>query len=123
MATWQEVQDFLNQFQVSLELGRYSVKIRKKNEQALVDLDITPSERRKILMRLQPSDYHAGPKPDDTDDTKQVWEFGKTVQGKEVYIKLQVVDDPKIRKAHHAVLWSFHPAEFRLKYPLRGGRK
>jgi len=72
MATWQEVQDFLNQFQVSSQLGRYSVKIRKKNEQALVDLDITASNRRQILMRLQPGDYHAGPKPDDTDDTKQV---------------------------------------------------
>jgi hypothetical protein len=122
MVTWQEVEDFLNQFKTSSELGRHSEKVSKKNIQALIDLGLTASERRKLLMRLQPSDYVAGPKADDWDETKQVWEFGKTVGGTQVYIKLQVIDDPKTRRAHRAVLWSFHPAEFPLKYPLKGSR-
>ena len=121
MTTRQEVVEFLRVFKSCVMLGRWSVKDRPKNRQALIDLGIGPAERKDVLLGLEPEDYSAGPKPDDTDDTKEVWQFGKTVGGQDVYIKLRVVEDRRKKNIHHAVVWSFHPAEFRLKYPLRGG--
>jgi hypothetical protein len=114
-----EVADFLRSFKGCVALEHYAVKDRQKNRQGLIDLELTPAERRDLLLGLEPEDYVAGPKPDDTDDTKEVWEFGTTVGGKEVYIKLRVVQDPRRRNAYRATVWSFHPAEFPMRYPLR----
>lgn len=121
MATRQEILGFLKLFKGSVMLGRLSVKDRQKNRQALISLGLSPSDRSEELMALEPEDYVAGPKPDDTDHTKEVWEFGKSVEGTGVYIKLRVVRDPKKKGVYHALVWSFHPAEFPLKHPLRGG--
>ena len=102
-------------------LDRYTVKDREKNRQGLINLGVSASDRRNIVMGLEPEDYVAGPKPDDTDDTKKIWEFGKKISRTPVYIKLRVVKDTKKNNVHHALVWSFHPAEFPLKYPLGGG--
>ena len=111
MATRQEVAEFLDTFKVcSSMFGRYSIKDRKKNRQALIDLGISADQRFEVLMGLEPDDYVAGPKPDHTDSSKEVWEFGKTVEGTDVYIKLQVAQHRRKRNVHYAVVWSFHPA-------------
>jgi hypothetical protein len=123
MATRDEVVSFLSLFKGCIILDRYVVKDREKNRQGLIDLGITPDQRREVLLGLTPEDYHAGPKPDDTDDTKEVWEFGRDVEGVEVYIKLRVVQNPRKKTVHHATVWSFHPAEHPMKYPLRGADK
>ena len=121
MATRQDVVEFLNLFKGSVSLDRWTVKEREKNRQGLIDLGIAPDERREILLGLEPEDYIAGPKPDDTDDTKEVWEFGKVVHETGVYIKLRAVPDPRRKAVYHALVWSFHRAERRMKHPLRGG--
>jgi hypothetical protein len=120
MASREEVCDFLSLFKTCLQFGLSQVKDRQKNWQGLIDLGMTPNERRDLLLQLVPEDYCAGPKPDDTDEREQVWEFGRKVGGTEVYIKLRVVQDRR-RKAHRATVWSFHPAEHPMRYPLRGG--
>ena len=121
MVTRENVVDFLHIFKGAVMLNRLSIKDREKNVQALIDLGLTASERYEIIMGLEPDDYMAGPKPDDTDETKEVWEFGKTVGGMAIYIKLRAAPDPRKRNTNHALVWSFHRAEFPLKYPLRGG--
>jgi len=123
MASWKEVSDFLRLFKSCLDLDLWYVKDRFKNRQGLIDLGITCAQRKEVLLDLTPADYHAGPKPDDTDCTKEVWEFGKEVAGTEVYIKLRVVEDRRRRGMYHAMVWSFHPAEHKISYPLRGGRR
>ena len=82
---------------------------------------MTPTERRETVLGLEPEDYVAGPEPDETDPSKDIWVFGKSVRGRTVYIKLRVVDDPRRKNARRALVWSFHPAEHPMKYPLRGG--
>ena len=72
-------------------------------------------------MGLEPEDYVAGPKPDDRDDTKEVWEFGTSVERTEVYIKVRVAQDPRRKSIYRALVWSFHAAEYPMKYPLRRG--
>ncbi|KKL62356.1 hypothetical protein LCGC14_2186030 [marine sediment metagenome] len=121
MATRDEVVGFLSLFKGCLMLERYDVRDREKNRQALIDLDIAPQERREVLLGLEPEDYVAGPKPDDTDHTKDVWEFGTSLEGTEVYVKLRVVKDPNKSTVYRALVWSFHPAEYPMDYPLRGG--
>ncbi len=123
MAARDEVVSLLNLFKGCVILGRYIVKDKQKNRQGLIDLGITPDQRREVLLGLTPENYHAGPKPDDTDDTKEVWEFGQDVEGVEVYIKVRVVQDPRKKSVFHATVWSFHPAEHPMKYPLRGAEK
>ena len=121
MATRQEVVEFLHIFKSCSMLNRYTVKDREKNRQALINLGVSASDRRNIIMGLEPEDYVGGPKQDATDNTKKIWEFGKRISGTDVYIKLRVAKDPRKSHVHHALVWSFHPAEFPLKYPLGGG--
>lgn len=121
MASRDDVVGFLNLFKGCTMLDLLHVRDRAKNRQALIDLEITSDERKETLLGLEPANYVAGPKPDDTDDTKEVWEFGKDVEGTEVYIKLRVVQDSRRKNVYHATVWSFHPAEYSMKYPLRGG--
>ena len=121
MSTRDEVVDFLNLFKGCIMVERMSVRDREKNRQALIDLGITPDQRREILLGLVPEDYHAGPEPDDTDDTKEVWKFGCDMGGTEVYVKLRVVQDPRKKNVWRGLVWSFHPAKRSMRYPLRGG--
>ena len=113
-----DVVEFLNLFQGCIMMERWTVKDREKNRQGLIDLDVTVKERREALLDLRPEDYVAGPKPDDTDDTKEVWEFGKVVNGRQTYIKLRVVRQTGKRGVFHGLVWSFHPAEHPLKRGL-----
>ena len=121
MAAREDIVGFLNLFKSCILMDRWGIKEREKNRQGLIDLDISPDERRDVLLGLQPEDYIAGPKPDDTDSDKEVWEFGRTVNGQETYIKLRVVKPPGRQGVFHGLVWSFHPAEFPAKYPLRKG--
>ncbi len=121
MTSRSEVVDFLMLFKGCLKMGFLSVMHREKNLQGLLDLGITLAEREEVLFGLTPEDYYAGPKPDDTDNTKEVWEFGKDVAGTEAYIKLRVAPDSRRKNTYRAMVWSFHPAEYKISYPLRGG--
>lgn len=119
MATRDEVLEYLSILKGSLMLGSIQVKDREKNRQYLFDLDITPNQRREVLLQLTPEDYSAGPEPDEAEPDKEVWKFGREVDGKEIYIKLRVVPDPQKRDLYHPTLWSFHVAEHRIYYPFK----
>ncbi len=121
MTSRDDVVDFLRLFKGCIMLDLLHVKDREKNRQALIDLGITPDERQEALLGLEPANYVSGPMPDETDDTKEVWVFGKEVLAAEVYIKLRVVQDSKHKNAYRAMVWSFHPAEYTMKYPLQRG--
>jgi len=121
MATRKEVVEYLRVLKQCVMLDRLHVMNRSKNRQSLLDLGISAQQRRDVLLGLVPEDYVAGPEPDRSDGAKEVWKFGKDVEGESVYIKLRVVEDPKKRGVYHATIWSFHPAEFPMKHPLRGG--
>ncbi len=122
MASRDDVVDFLCLLKGCIMLDRLRVKDREKNTQALIDLGITPDERTEALLGLEPTDYVSGPSPDDTDDTKEVWVFGREMWDTTVYIKLRIVQDPRHKNVYRALVWSFHPAEHKMRYPLRGDR-
>jgi len=113
-----EVLEFLNLLKGCLMLDLFHVRDRQKNIQSLIDLGMNVTERKQVLLSLEPEDYVKGPEPDETDVDKVIWVFGKRYNGKEIYIKIRVDQDSKIKGRYRAVVWSFHAAENKLDYPL-----
>ncbi len=122
MATRSEVRDFLREVSAAVELGHCKPRSRPKDMRALIELKMTPKQRWEAIQRLTADNYSTGPEPDDTDRSKDVWVFGYEQEGKEVYIKLRLAQDPRRRTVKNLFVWSFHRAEHAMKYPLRGDK-
>lgn len=114
MADRWQVQLFLNSFRQAWPPNFFVVD-REKNSVAIVDLDLTVSERRSIILGLKEENYVAGPLPDH-DGTGDVWVFGAAVEKVEIYIKLKIFETRSGQKAGKCI--SFHRAEERLIYPF-----
>lgn len=115
MATKQEVEQFLKELKEKIRFFEISFRPRDKNLEALADLDITAAKRLECIMNLKAQDYYAGPKNDTYDASlPDYYEFGIQIKGVEVYIKISKGIENK-----SADCMSFHPAEFRMTYPLK----
>lgn len=114
MSLRNEVSRFLSNFKVHLETWDVLYLDREKNAQALLDLEIVPLDRTKILKGLKVEDYSEGPKEEKIFGKVQLWVFGKTVKSQEVYIKISLGNHgPKV------ICISFHVAEKPMEYPLK----
>jgi hypothetical protein len=110
-----EIRCFLRAFKrLAAQSGIYVIP-RVKNQQALADLEFTRKNRSDIIMSLSVTDYCRGPEPD-RDKPGYIWEFGKIVERKPVYIKLKIADTDGGQIARCI---SFHAAEFPLSFPCR----
>lgn len=115
MATRSEVEEFLNQFKVKLDIwGVFFLDGREKNAEALTALDITRAQRLNVVKSIEVDDYCNGPIKDQLNNFKELWVFGKDVKGKEVYIKI-ALGIPN----SNTICISFHEAEHPLQYPLK----
>jgi hypothetical protein len=115
MATSEEVHSFLQEFRV--KLGIWGVVFRDdrgKNAQTLLNLEITPVFRYKILKELQVADYYEGPEKEKLYGGADMWVFGKTIKGQEVYIKITLGFS-----GAQVICISFHVAEHSMDYPLK----
>lgn len=110
--SYQEVEQFLHELQERRQRFPTHFMNRDKNVQALLDLDLLPEQRERLLDQLTPASYIKGPKPDTVTSGALYWEFGFPFRGKELYIKLSVHPDP----AEPPVCLSFHPAERTMRY-------
>ena len=110
-----KISNFLREFKKwAAQSGIYVIP-RVKNQQALADLGLTRKNRSDIILSLSVADYCRGPEPD-RDKPGHIWEFGRIVGGKPVYIKLKIAetDGGKIARCI-----SFHAAEFPLSFPCK----
>ena len=115
MITSEEVQKFLQDFKVKLDIwGVIFRDDRGKNAQALLDLDITPIYREKVLKELSAADYYEGPRIESLYGGADMWVFGKTIKGREVYIKITLGFT-----GAQVICISFHVAEHSMEYPLK----
>jgi len=115
MATKEEVQKFLNQFHVKVNV--YDVIVldgRNKNLQALADLEITSNRRLEVIKSITVEDYSEGPIINDRDNFGDLWVFGKDVNGNEVYIKISLG-----LPNNKTICISFHRAEHKMSYPFK----
>lgn len=115
MATRHDVEQFLAQFKMKLEVfGVFFLDGREKNAQALLDLNISRLERMAVVKSIEVEDYSEGPIRDVLNDYGEMWVFGKDVNGQEVYIKI-TMGRPNL----NAICISFHAAEHAMRYPLK----
>jgi hypothetical protein len=111
----EQVRKFLLDFkEVAVTSGVYLVP-RHDTQETMRYLGLTKRNVKEILIGLSVADYCAGPKAD-RDRAGEIWEFGKDVDGCDVYIKLKLaeVDGKLIAKCI-----SFHIPKFPLRYPHR----
>ena len=117
MATRTEVEQFLAQFKVKVDIFGVFFLNRDKNLNALDELGITPLERLSIVKSIEVDDYSEGPLADKLNDFGQMWVFGKDVCGKEVYIKV-TMGKPNL----NVIVISFHVAENPMNYSFRNNK-
>lgn len=115
MAKKDEVGRFLKNFRVKMEI--YDILFlddRGKNQQTLHDLELTPNMRRQYISTLKVEDYSEGPIEDNMRGILPMWVFGKTIKGKEVYIKISMG-----KKNLSTICISFHISEHPINYPFK----
>lgn len=98
--------------------GLFVLIDRRKNRQLLNELDLTPDQARDIILHLDVDNYSSGPYLDSQITGGEICEFGIEVDGKEIYIKIAVVEKYGLC---YCKCISFHEAERPMDYPLKGG--
>jgi len=88
---------------------------RQGVKETLEWLGLTKRDVEQILLGLSVTDFCNGPLPD-KDKPGELWEFGKQIEGQDVYIKLKVAGVAGVKIAKCI---SFHIAKHPLKYPHR----
>ncbi|MFA5245049.1 MAG: hypothetical protein WC380_07070 [Pedobacter sp.] len=115
MSTELEVSSFLKDFKEKMKFWDVLFRDdRGKNAQTLVDLELRPTERKAILETLEIKDYSEGPLEEKLYGGADMWVFGKTVKGKEVYIKITMGV-----MGSSVICISFHLAQHKMQYPLK----
>lgn len=114
MTTKNEVSGFLSAFNVKSKIFDVIFLSRDKNLQTLLFLEITALSRREVVMSLTFEDYSEGPLTDTLNKGPDIWVFGKTIKGHEVYIKI-TMGTP----GNSTICISFHLSEYKMAYPLK----
>ena len=113
----EQITFFLKLFKEFAQSNFYFVD-RKKYRDCLAPLGITDKQAKVEIMGLTHEDYYRGPLPDKGTTGGELWEFGKRIERKEMFIRLKVVLQYNMAKCQ-----SFHVAERPLQYPYKGGLK
>ncbi len=108
---------FLKEFKKLSSISEVDIFIKRKDyQESFVELGITISGALDELMSLSIENYCSGPEPDRDKPGTYIWEFGTTIEGREVYIKLKIVE---IDAKKYAKCISFHKARYPQCYPLK----
>lgn len=109
------VEHFLKEFKQKMKIwGVLFRDDRGKNAQTLADLEIRPSDRKKVLEDLKVEDYCQGPLEETLYLGNDMWVFGRVIKKKQVYIKITMGF-----KGASVLCISFHLAEHELNFPLK----
>jgi hypothetical protein len=114
MASKREVEKFLDALKVNIDVFNiFFEDDRKKNIQALLDLDITPDKRVDVIRSLKVENYAMGPVDENMQGYASMWIFGSKIKNREIYIKISM------GKFNGVICISFHPSEHPLTYPYK----
>ena len=114
MATAQDVVNFLVQWKTATS-NYIDFVPRSKNIDTLSRLGININYAKTILKSLTQANYLSGPEADYDRIGDQVWCFGTTVAGMEIYIKVKIYQDATGKP--QAKCLSFHETDRPLQYP------
>lgn len=119
MITKEDVESFLRLFHQKLKVFQIIFRDdRGKNAQTLAELEISPKYREMVIKEIKVEDYSQGPIVDTLNRMGDMWVFGKEVKSKEVYIKISLGQENS-----QTICISFHIAEYKMKYPLKGEKQ
>lgn len=111
----QQVDAFLKDFKQKSKIwGIVFRDDRGKNAQTLLDLELRPIDRSRIIEKLEVKDYIEGPVHDKLNKGPEMWVFGKRVKQCAVYIEI-TLGNPNAS----TICISFHVAEHTISYPLK----
>lgn len=109
---WQ-VTLFLSQFKKFAQ-NVFSFYAREESLDTIAHLGITIPQAKKEILGLTYEDYYRGPIPDTGSKGGEYWDFGKTICGQEIFIKLKTVSKHGV-----AVCFSFHIPDKQIEYPFK----
>lgn len=116
ISTESEVRSFLLSVKYAIQDGNWRLSwSRPKNKATIAQLGMDLEDIAYEIESLSVTNYHKGPSKD-KEFEGDVWEFGKAVAGKEVYIKLKLVGDQRQQIVN---VISFHFSESPLSYPFK----
>ena len=110
------VQAFLNSFLPKFDVWGIFFIDRKKNDEAMAALGITPAQREDIIREIKTEDYIETIV--DEVSFGDMWVFGKDFSGEELYIKISLGCPNS-----NTICISFHKSEFSNKYAFKEDRK
>ncbi len=109
---WQ-VTLFLSQFKEFAQ-KKFSFAERDKTRDTIARLGITIPQAKNEILGLTYEDYYRGPILDKDREGEEFWEFGKTICGEQVFIKLKTVLEYGV-----AICFSFHIPSKTIEYPYK----
>jgi len=104
------IREFLKIFRDFTKHYRFFIWSRRDSLQTLTDLGISIEDFKRMLCNLTPHDCYSGPHQDTQYNYLECWVFKMTIQGKILYVRLQVDWEEKV-----AICQSVHPP----KYPMK----
>lgn len=110
--TKKDVENFLRQFLPKMDILGIFFLNRKKNQEALKMLGITPFARKEIIKSITVNDYVET--VIDNFSYGDMWVFGKDCNGVDVYVKI-ALGKPNT----NTICISFHTAERPLNYAFK----
>ena len=105
-----DIASYLTRIKDLLGRGKYDFVLRRKNLQALAFHGMSIKDVKNEIFSLNVSDYYKGPRQDyDSNRPGDIWEFKKSINGYQFYVKVKVV-----RENGEEILrcMSFHDDEF-----------
>lgn len=117
MCTERDVEEFLRDFLYKLDFWGLLIRTDRtnpKNTDTMLALGIRHTHVKGILKQLRPEDYSKGPVSDTLYRGSAMWVFGKLVQGREIYIKVQM-GPPN----GETICISFHFSDNKMNYPFK----
>ena len=109
---WQ-VTLFLIQFK-DFAQDKFVFSDRQSSVSTISWLGITTAQAKEEILGLTYYDYYRGPFPHNSPRGGEYWEFGESIQGEEIFIKLKTIAEFRI-----AICLSFHLPEEPIEYPYK----
>jgi hypothetical protein len=112
-----QVLQFLQDFVIKMDFWGLQIRTDRtnnKNSQTLLALEFSHAHVRQILKELTLEDYSEGPTQDKLYNLSPMWVFGKTIKGREVYIKIQLGCPESM-----TICISFHFSAHKMPYPFK----
>jgi hypothetical protein len=106
---------FLKKIKETVGSRSFSYYPRTESDATLLSLGMTQREVAEVVLGLSTEDYCSGPDPD-RDRPGEIYVFGKTINEKQVYIKLKVFE---VNGVLYGKCFGFHFARHPLVFPCK----